>query len=109
MPIEITHVYNTNDKDTDYGYGYGWRINYAQTVEAVSLRNRSETATYYRHTDGDGTRHYYVKETATKYVNELDKDSVLTINTSNGTITVSYTHLILPDNVDTVLRVTLKP
>ena len=89
MPIEIEHVYNTNDKDRDIGYGNGWRINYAQSVEAVSLKNRTTTSTYYRHTDGDGTRHYYVKQTATKYVNELDKDSVLTINTTNKTITIS--------------------
>lgn len=50
----------------------------------------AKTATYYRHTDGDGTRALLCEgKTATKYVNELDKDSVLTINTSNGTITIS--------------------
>ncbi len=97
MPISVSHVYNTNDSqdrpdedfEADIGYGYGWRLNYAQSIKAVSLPNRTETATYYEFIDGDGTRHYYKKQTSTKYVNELDTDSVLTINTTTHELTIN--------------------
>ena len=89
LPISVTHTYNTNDKNKDIGYGYGWRLNYAQYIEAVALKDNNTTATYYEYIDGDGTRHYYKKETSTKYVNELDKDSVLTINRSSGILTIT--------------------
>lgn len=89
LPISVTHTYNTNDKNKDIGYGYGWRLNYAQYIEAVSLQDNNTTATYYEYIDGDGTRHYYKKETSTKYVSELDKDSVLTINRSSGILTIT--------------------
>ena len=88
MPIALSHVYNTNDKDTDIGYGYGWRLNYSQEVNEVSLTDHSSTQTFFEFIDGDGTRHYYKKETNTKYVNELDQDSVLTISSSDSTITI---------------------
>ena len=88
MPIALSHVYNTNDKDTDIGYGYGWRLNYSQEVNEVSLADHNSTQTFFEFIDGDGTRHYYKKETNTKYVNELDKDSVLTISSSDSTITI---------------------
>ncbi len=99
MPISVSHVYNVNDSqdrqdedfEADIGYGYGWRLNYSQSIEAVSLPNRTETATYYMFIDGDGTRHYYKKKSGSTntYVNELDKDSELTIDTSANEITIT--------------------
>ncbi|MBR4628780.1 MAG: DNRLRE domain-containing protein, partial [Ruminococcus sp.] len=90
MPISVSHVYNTNDKDTDIGYGYGWRLNYSQEINEVELTDRDGTQTYYEFIDGDGTRHYYKKKSSSSstYVNELDKDSTLTINSSDSTITI---------------------
>ncbi len=92
MPISVSHVYNTNDMGTDIGYGYGWRLNYAQEINEVQITDGDGTQTFYEYVDGDGTRHYYKKETATKYVNELDHDSVLTISADNsisGNITIT--------------------
>ena len=86
LPISLSHVYNTNDLTTDIGYGYGWRLNYSQSLKKVELENRTETATYYQLTDGDGTRHYYKYSSANTYVNELDHDSTLTI--SGNTVTI---------------------
>ena len=90
LPIGVSHVYNTNDRSTDIGYGCGWRLNYAQQITGVTLPNRQTTELYYEYIDGDGTRHYYTKKgtSNTEFVSELDRDSVLTINTSTKEITI---------------------
>lgn len=59
LPISVSHVYNTNDKNTDIGYGYGWRLNYSQSIEEMSFQNGNKAQTFFKLTDGDGTRHYY--------------------------------------------------
>ena len=89
LPISLSHVYNTNDRTANIGYGYGWRLNYAQSLKKVSVTSLNGTATYYQHIDGDGTRHYYKANgtSTTQYINELDKDSVLTISGATVTIT----------------------
>lgn len=56
MPMGLTQVYNSNDKDTDIGYGYGVRLNYHQTIRKITIAGTE----YYKHTDGDGTVHYFV-------------------------------------------------
>ena len=91
LPISVSHVYNTNDKNTDIGYGYGWRLNYSQSIEEMSFQNGNKAQTFFKLTDGDGTRHYYKKQSdsSAKYVNELDKNSTLTVNTGSNLITVS--------------------
>lgn len=91
LPISVSHVYNTNDKNTDIGYGYGWRLNYSQSIEEMSFQNGNKAQTFFKLTDGDGTRHYYKKQSdsSAKYVNELDKNSTLTVNTGSKLITVS--------------------
>ena len=84
MPISIQHVFNTHDKSSDIGYGYGWRLNYAQTVENVTIGGTN----YYKYIDADGTAHYYRRSTSNSslYENELDKDSTLTVSGSVKTI-----------------------
>ena len=91
MPISLSHVYNTNDKGTDIGYGNGWRLNYSQEINEVEITDRNSTQTYFELVDGDGTRHYYKKKnnSSSVYINELDKDSELTINTSANEITIT--------------------
>ena len=88
LPVTLSHVYNVNDKGVDIGYGKGWRLNYAQAVAEKALQNGSGTVTYFEYIDGDGTRHYYKPNgtSTTSYVNEQDKDSVLTVSTSAITI-----------------------
>ena len=73
-------VYNANDKDTDIGYGNGWRLNYVQELVKEEISTTTGDTTYYRLTDGDGTRHWYKHDTGSKYVNELNKDTTLTIH-----------------------------
>ena len=80
MGVSINHVYNANDKDTDIGYGNGWRLNYAQELVKEEISTTTGDTTYYRLTDGDGTRHWYKHDTGSKYVNELNKDTTLTIH-----------------------------
>ena len=88
LPVSLSHVYNANDKDVDKGYGNGWRLNYAQAIAEKALQNGSGTVTYFEYIDGDGTRHYYKADgtSTTNYINELDKDSTLTVGTSTITI-----------------------
>ena len=73
-------VYNANDKDTDIGYGNGWRLNYVQELVKEEISTTTGDTTYYRLTDGDCTRHWYKHDTGSKYVNELNKDTTLTIH-----------------------------
>ena len=91
MSIGVTHVYNTNDRTINNGYGRGWRLNYAQQITGVTLPNRQNTELYYEYVDGDGTRHYYTKKenSSTEFLSELDKDSVMKINTSAKEITIT--------------------
>ena len=88
MPISIQHVFNTHDKSSDIGYGYGWRLNYAQTVENVTIGGTN----YYKYIDADGTAHYYRRSTSNSslYENELDKDSTLTVKQNNQTTTSNF-------------------
>lgn len=62
MPLSLSLVYNTNDAGTDLGYGYGFRLNYHQTMGKVKIGDTE----YYRHTDGDGTIHYFYYDTEKK-------------------------------------------
>ena len=62
MPMGLTQVYNSNDKDIDIGYGYGVRLNYHQTIRKVTIAGTE----YYKHTDGDGTVHYFVYDSTKK-------------------------------------------
>ncbi|MCL2462198.1 MAG: DNRLRE domain-containing protein, partial [Defluviitaleaceae bacterium] len=90
MPISVSHVFNTNDKDIDIGYGLGWRVNYAQSLQKVTLQNRDAPVVYYELIDGDGTRHYYKQKSSNsnEYINELDNNSKLTVSTSEDKITI---------------------
>ena len=74
MPASVQHVYNTNDRLTDLGYGYGWRLSLMQTMEEVT----GPDVTYYRHTDSDGTAHYFYHDTDdNKWKDESDPKLVL--------------------------------
>lgn len=86
-PINLYHVFNTNDKETDIGYGNGWRLNYAQTL---SYEEIDDDIVYFKHIDGDGTAHYYyckeINDDSILCVNEMDKDTTLVVNSSNRII-----------------------
>lgn len=81
MPVNLTHVFNSNDRGTDIGYGLGFRLNYHQTIESLTLSNTQ----YYKQVDGDGTAHYFAFDSKeNKWKDEGNKDRVLTIGTDSS-------------------------
>ena len=94
MPVSIQHVYNLNDAiipdDTNnsndsggntFGMGTGWRTNYNQLVYHWNLSS-SAVGDYYVWEDGDGTDHYFLKESNGEY---KDEDGLnLTLTTSGS-------------------------
>lgn len=83
MPMGLTQVYNSNDKDIDIGYGYGVRLNYHQTIRKVTIAGTE----YYKHTDGDGTVHYFVYDsTKKKWKEETGLDLELILKTGDSDI-----------------------
>ncbi len=77
MPVSLNHVFNSNDRDVDIGYGNGFRLNYHQTIKKVTIGGTD----YYRHTDGDGTVHYFYYDSKKKaWKDESGLEFTLTVN-----------------------------
>ncbi len=84
MPMQLSHVYNSNHRQVNMGYGYGYRLNYHQTLDEVTIAGTK----YYRHTDGDGTIHYFLYDEKKKeWKEESGQELTLTVN---GTGTEPY-------------------
>ena len=84
MPANIAFVYNQNDGGTDIGYGKGWRSAYSQRIEQVQYLGMY----YYKWTDGDGTRNYFVYDnTENEWVDEAGQGYKLSIDAAGYTIT----------------------
>ena len=81
MPVNLVHTYNTNDRTVNLGYGYGYRLNYHQTLKKVTISD----VEYYKHTEGDGTVHYfYYDNEKKKWKDESGLERELTINTESA-------------------------
>ena len=84
MPMDLVLTWNSNDKDTNIGYGKGFRLNYHQKVEKHTIAGTD----YYRHTEGDGTVHYFFYDTSDasnkRWTDEMTRDLTLTINSSSA-------------------------
>lgn len=94
-PMALSHVYNSNNCATDLGYGYGFALNYHQTLAKTKIGGTD----YYKHTDGDGTIHYfYYDSTEKKWKDESGLEQTLTIHT-DGT-----EQLVIHDKEDNQLR-----
>ena len=94
-PMALSHVYNSNNCATDLGYGYGLALNYHQTLVKTKIGGTD----YYKHTDGDGTIHYfYYDSTEKKWKDESGLEQTLTIHT-DGT-----EQLVIHDKEDNQLR-----
>ena len=77
MPMQLFHVYNSNHRQVNMGYGYGYRLNYHQTLDEVTIAGTK----YYRHTDGDGTIHYFLYDEKKKeWKEESGLELTLTVN-----------------------------
>lgn len=132
MPVNINHVYNSNDRDSSFGYGNGWRLNLNQRVTIENIGGTN----YYCYTDEDGTKHYFYYDSASSsYKDEIGLNITLTVNAdgsyvikdkgdnqlkfvsggylyqiidNNGnTLTLSYTGIVLSKITDGAGRITL--
>lgn len=57
----LSHIYNTYTSSSGKGlYGCGWNLNLVQKLEPVTISGNSSVN--YVYTDGDGTKHYFVKD-----------------------------------------------
>ena len=97
MPISLEHVYNgymanTNAKTYPHS-GRGNKLSLQQTIKASSYYGLSGDALDmfpYAYEDGDGTVHYFYKETkdgVTKYIDEDGLNLTLKVTSSGYTIT----------------------
>ena len=132
MPVNINHVYNSNDRNSSFGYGNGWRLNLSQRVTKELIGGIN----YYCYTDEDGTKHYFYYDSASSsYKDENGLNITLTVNAdgsyvikdksgnqlkfvpsgylnqiidNNGnTLTLSYTGIVLSKITDGAGRVTI--
>ena len=96
MPADIVFTYNQNDCATDIGYGKGWRSSYSQSLEQVTVSG----TTYYKWTDGDGTRIYFKYfSTQQKWLDENTQSYELSIDASGYTISDrDENHLVFDAN-----------
>ena len=80
MPVSLSQVYNTNDCNTNLGYGKGWRLSFHQTIKKVNIGGTD----YYQHIEGDGTVHYFYKNTEkNKWLDESTEDLTLKLAPSS--------------------------
>ena len=84
IPADISFTYNQNDCSTDIGYGKGWRSSYSQRIEQVNISG----VTYYKWTDGDGTRIYFKYDSEkNEWVDENGLSYKLSVENGAYTIT----------------------
>ena len=58
MPVSVSHVYNSCESENDSRMGKGWRLNVMQKLEATGAYEGYP----YVYTDGDGTKHYFYRD-----------------------------------------------
>ena len=59
LPLSFSHVYNLNECDRTSRFGKGWRLSFKQELKATG-----DTDYPYVLIDGDGTSHYFYKDTS---------------------------------------------
>jgi RHS repeat-associated protein len=90
MPISISHVYNHSKRGTENPagqgkLGYGMRLNLSQRIQTSDVSGYT-----YKHTDADGTVHYYQASASGGSLHEKEFDTSTTIKVeSDGTYTLS--------------------
>jgi len=83
MPVSINHVFNSNDRNTDVGTGNGWRLNLNERLEKETISGSN----YYKYTDEDGARQYFIDTGASQLSDELNLGLTLTKET-DGTLSI---------------------
>lgn len=87
LPINISHVYNTDDAGVYDTYYSGMYVGskFHLSIQELLIE---ESSSKYKHYDSDGTLHYYVLNTDTgKITHEYDSTLELTVNDSGYIIT----------------------
>lgn len=80
MPVSVTHHYNSCLSNINSYYcGNGWRTSMQQSLHIEKLNGN----TYYVWTDGDGTEHFFEKQSSTKYTDCEGMKLTLTLH-DNG-------------------------
>ncbi|MCI5699953.1 MAG: RICIN domain-containing protein, partial [Lachnospiraceae bacterium] len=82
MPVKLNHVYNLARRKEWNGIGNGWRLSACQT-----LKPSDKTDFPYVYMDGDGTEHYFYKDTSdgNKLKDENGLGYVITTESSGNT------------------------
>ena len=86
FPVSVSHIYNASATN-DTTYGGKWRLNYDMRIEATpNTRHPDTTLTGgYVYTDGDGTDHYFYKDSSTgRYVDEDGLGLTMVIDSSSN-------------------------
>lgn len=86
LPMSVAHVYTGYNAGKHMGsldVGSGFRLSIQETVEKKTISG----TTKYLYTDGDGTEHYFEKDSSGKWVDDSGLDLQLTVGASEYTIT----------------------
>lgn len=76
LPVTLSHVYNLSNSDHSSRFGNGWRLNVMQQIFETG-----NTEYPYKYVDGDGTEHYFYKDT--KDGNKLKDEDGLGLTITN--------------------------
>ncbi|MBR4866172.1 MAG: DNRLRE domain-containing protein, partial [Clostridia bacterium] len=101
VPMSVHVVYNGYQAGAYSGAmkaGLGWRLDYAQSIEALSsssadalVKSLYAAGFRYKYTDTDGTEHYFKSSgTSGKYVDEEGLDLTLTVYSSTNSASEKY-------------------
>jgi RHS repeat-associated protein len=86
MPFALSHVYSSSRRATSQStldVGKGWMLNIQESVTSVTLNGVQK----YKYIDGDGTEHYFEKNSSNVWQDDSGLELTLTIGTSTYTIT----------------------
>lgn len=89
MPVQVSHVYSTSEQNLSgvFGnmkFGKGFKLNMIEKIEALDSEQLSNYP--YKYIDGDGTVHFFTKQSENTYVYEFGSNVVLTTETDGYTM-----------------------
>ena len=92
-PLSVSHVYLTNERNAsgtfgNMNFGKGFKLNIIEKIESVDSDILNSTYPY-KYIDGDGTVHFFVRESllSNTYYYEFGSDIVLTSSSSGFVMT----------------------
>ncbi len=85
MPFTLSHVYNGYNAgkiQQTLNVGSGWQLSIQESIEPKTIGGETK----YKYTDGDGTEHYFEKNTSNVWKDDSGLDLTLTIENDKYTI-----------------------